>query len=47
MSRMLDRRFETYCSKCLKKLFSGNKISQILSFTIPEFNKIKVDTKGM
>jgi serine/threonine-protein kinase HipA len=33
--------YETYCNNCLKKLADGKKISHILSFTRPEFNKLK------
>ena len=33
--------YETYCNKCQKKLFDGRKVSHILSFSRPEFNKTK------
>jgi serine/threonine-protein kinase HipA len=33
--------YDTYCDSCIKRLFNGNKVSSILKFTRPEFNKIK------
>ncbi len=42
----LSEGFETYCVKCTKLLFDGKKISHILNFTRPEFNKIKMDSKA-
>ena len=37
--------FTTYCPNCIKKLFGGKKLSHILNFTRPEFNKIKIDSQ--
>lgn len=34
--------FTSYCSRCAKLLFNGKKISHILSFTRPEFNRTKL-----
>ncbi|MCF8241480.1 MAG: HipA domain-containing protein [Melioribacteraceae bacterium] len=45
-SSCLKEGFETYCPKCSKKLFNGKKISHILNFTRPDFNKAKIDSKG-
>ena len=42
----LGEGFETYCSRCIKKLFDGRKIGHVLSFTRPEFNRIKIESKG-
>ena len=42
----LSKGFESCCTRCIKKLFGGIKISHTLKFTRPEFNKIKIDTKG-
>jgi serine/threonine-protein kinase HipA len=38
--------FETYCSKCRRKLFDGKIISHILPFNRPEFNKVKRERSG-
>jgi len=38
--------FETYCSLCIKKLFNGKRVSHILDFSRPEFNKIKREGSG-
>ena len=35
--------FDTYCKKCLKKLFDGKKISHVLNFSRPEFNSAKLE----
>lgn len=35
--------FETYCPKCIKKLFEGKKVSHVLNFTRPEFNSMKIE----
>ncbi|HCY75813.1 MAG TPA: type II toxin-antitoxin system HipA family toxin [Ignavibacteriales bacterium] len=32
---------DSYCKKCLKDLFDGKKVNHILSFTRPEFDKVK------
>ncbi len=42
----LNEGFETYCLRCRKLLFDGKKISHILNFTRPEFNKIKIDKQS-
>lgn len=36
----------SYCKKCIKKLFNGKKVSHILTFDRPEFNKIKKEQSG-
>ena len=36
----------TYCKKCFKDLFKGKKVSHILTFTRPEFDKIKREQSG-
>jgi serine/threonine-protein kinase HipA len=36
----------TYCKKCIKKLFNGKKVSHILNFDRPEFDKIKKEQSG-
>jgi len=38
----LAPRFESFCPKCLKVLFDGEKVSHVLSFTRPEFNERKI-----
>jgi serine/threonine-protein kinase HipA len=38
--------YETYCGSCIKRLFNGNKVSHILNFSRPEFNKIKREQSG-
>ena len=38
--------YETYCNVCLQKLFNNQKVSHILNFTRPEFNKIKRERSG-
>ncbi len=42
----LKNGFETYCGKCRKKLFDGKKVSHILSFNRPEFNRVKRERSG-
>lgn len=42
----LKKGFETFCPNCRLRLFNGKKLSHILNFTRPEFNKIKIDSKG-
>jgi serine/threonine-protein kinase HipA len=42
----LENGYESYCNKCAKKIFDGSKISHNLSFTRPEFNKIKIEDSG-
>ncbi len=32
---------DSYCKKCFKDLFDGKKVNHILSFTRPEFDKVK------
>jgi len=39
----LSNGFETYCNKCLKKLFGNKKISHNLNFTRPDFNKTMLE----
>src|ERR1035437_7656553 len=36
----------TYCKKCIKKLFNGKKVSHILNFDRPEFDRIKKEQGG-
>jgi serine/threonine-protein kinase HipA len=36
----------TYCKKCLKKLFNGKKVSHILNFDRPEFDRINKEQSG-
>src|SRR3989339_66198 len=38
--------FETYCDGCIKNLFNGKRVSHILNFSRPEFNKIKREQSG-
>lgn len=38
--------YETYCNTCLQKLFNGQKVSHVLNFTRPEFNKTKRERSG-
>ncbi len=42
----LEVGYESYCNKCRNKLFNGSKINHNLSFTRPEFNKIKIEDSG-
>jgi serine/threonine-protein kinase HipA len=35
-----------YCKKCIKKLFNGKKVSHILNFDRPGFDKIKKEQSG-
>ncbi|MFH0733351.1 MAG: HipA domain-containing protein [bacterium] len=35
--------YESFCPKCLKLLFDGKKISHILNFSRPDFNKAKIE----
>lgn len=37
---------DSFCKKCLKELFDGKKVNHILSFTRPEFDKIKRESSG-
>jgi serine/threonine-protein kinase HipA len=37
----LAESFNSYCNKCLKKLFSGIRINHVLNFSRAEFDKIK------
>jgi serine/threonine-protein kinase HipA len=36
----------TYCKKCIKKIFKYKKVSHILNFDRPEFDKIKKEQSG-
>ena len=36
----------TYCKKCIKKLFNGKKVNHILNFDRPEFDRIKKEQGG-
>ncbi len=38
--------FETYCDECVKKLFNGKRVSHILNFSRPDFDKIKREQSG-
>ena len=38
--------YETYCNSCKQMLFNNEKVSHILKFTRPEFNKIKREKSG-
>lgn len=38
--------YETYCNVCLQKLFNNQKVSHVLDFTRPEFNRIKRERSG-
>ncbi len=38
--------YETYCNSCKQMLFNNEKVSHILNFTRPEFNKIKREKSG-
>jgi serine/threonine-protein kinase HipA len=38
--------YESYCNSCIQKLFNNQKVSHILNFTRPEFNKIKREKSG-
>ncbi len=38
--------YETYCNSCKQMLFNNQKVSHILNFTRPEFNKIKREKSG-
>jgi len=42
----LEAGYESYCNRCRNKLFDGSKINHNLSFTRPEFNKIKIEDSG-
>lgn len=37
---------DSFCKKCLKELFDGKKVNHILSFTRPEFDKVKRESGG-
>lgn len=37
---------DSFCKKCLKELFDGKKVNHTLSFTRPEFDKIKRESSG-
>jgi serine/threonine-protein kinase HipA len=39
----LTEGYNSYCKKCIKKLFNNKKVSHNLSFTRPEFNRIKLE----
>ena len=42
----LEPENNTYCKKCIKKLFNGKKVSHILNFDRPEFDRIKKEQGG-
>jgi len=37
---------DSFCKKCLKELFDGKKVNHVLSFTRPEFDKVKRESGG-
>jgi serine/threonine-protein kinase HipA len=37
---------DSFCKKCLKELFNGKKVNHLLSFTRPEFDKVKRESGG-
>ena len=38
--------YETYCNRCRKKLFGGKKVSHMLTFIRPEFDRINREQSG-